>query len=834
MVNQPSMHQKYFSTSVPSEFPEDPFESDKRSFFKTDIFDTRTTNAQAEHLFTQYVRRASTHADQQKDAPAQSAAAADPKSDLPVVPPLPDPEKITVPHSRVEFGTRVSQRRQRELKEKEEKKKSGILGKIKEQFKIVRKEKSLSSVDWNGIKNRFSTTWKDLPRVLKEAGHHYWAGTKLLGFNIRTTFSIGMRSLSGQQMTRRERRLLVRTVGDLFRLVPFSVFVIVPFLEFTLPIFLKIFPNMLPSTFEDKLKKEENLKKQLRLKIEMAKFLQDTLEEVKVEKMDPQFVAFIQKLRNGEYVDPIEVTKFAKFFEDEWTLDTLTRPQLVAMCRLLNLKVFGPDSILRIQVERRIEQLKKDDEAIKREGIENLTLEELQSACIARGMPGSSKSIYMLRQRLNEWLELSLEKKVPPTLLILSRAISINSKAAATKEMLKDTMMALPQELIDAIDLEMKERSGKVDRALKLEVLEQLRERITEEVGQREKKAAPKSSTTSTATDATLKNIDDEKLKAISHALATMAKPSSVELERQSLAELKRDVIEHIEEVTLDQAMEEALLEHAARIKFEKERLAKEKKERDEAEAKRSAEKAVQDQKRLAEEQQQLAAQQKLAAEKIAAEKQQKEQAAAEAAKATSVEVEPAAPVAPAAEKPDESKKAEEEKAIEAEKQKLAEEEKRQAAELEKAKAKEQKLRKHLESKVSNLIKEIDAELQQVDEQLGQSFNIIDKNKDGMIDREEIVAAMKMMKEQFTDVEINSIIEKLDKDHDGVVKVDDLEKMARELIDLRTAMEEQKRQEKEEQEAARAKEAKAKEAAAANVAAEQQASKSDQSPPSSK
>jgi LETM1 and EF-hand domain-containing protein 1 len=123
--------------------------------------------------------------------------------------------------------------------------------------------------------------------------------------------------------------------------------------------------------------------------------------------------------------------------------------------------------------------------AIKREGIENLTLEELQSACIARGMPGSSKSIYMLRQRLNEWLELSLEKKVPPTLLILSRAISINSKAAATKEMLKDTMMALPQELIDAIDLEMKERSGKVDRALKLEVLEQLRERITEEVGRK-------------------------------------------------------------------------------------------------------------------------------------------------------------------------------------------------------------------------------------------------------------------------------------------------------------------------------------------------------------
>ena len=108
---------------------------------------------------------------------------------------------------------------------------------------------------------------------------------------------------------------------------------------------------------------------------------------------------------------------------------------------------------------------------------------------------------------------------------------------------------------------------------------------------EREKKAAPKASTTTaTSTDAAIKNIDDEKLKVISHALATMAKPSSVELERQSLAELKKDVIEHIEEVTLDQAMEEALLEHAARIKLEKERLAKEKKEREEAEAKRAAE----------------------------------------------------------------------------------------------------------------------------------------------------------------------------------------------------------------------------------------------------
>lgn len=45
-------------------------------------------------------------------------------------------------------------------------------------------------------------------------------------------------------------------------------------MELALPILLKLFPNMLPSTFEDKLKKEEEVKKRLLVKMEVAKFLQ--------------------------------------------------------------------------------------------------------------------------------------------------------------------------------------------------------------------------------------------------------------------------------------------------------------------------------------------------------------------------------------------------------------------------------------------------------------------------------------------------------------------------------------------------------------------------------
>ena len=56
---------------------------------------------------------------------------------------------------------------------------------------------------------------------------------------------IAWKILHGHTMTRRESRQLTRTVGDLFRLVPFLAFVIIPFMEFLLPVALKLFPGLL-------------------------------------------------------------------------------------------------------------------------------------------------------------------------------------------------------------------------------------------------------------------------------------------------------------------------------------------------------------------------------------------------------------------------------------------------------------------------------------------------------------------------------------------------------------------------------------------------------------
>ena len=111
--------------------------------------------------------------------------------------------------------------------------------------------------------------------IAKHEAHHYWVGTKLLWADIQTARKLLGRTLEGSSLTRRERKQLLRTVSDLFRLIPFSMFVIIPFMEFALPLALRIFPNMLPSTYQDSLKAEENMKRELKSRIAMASFFQE-------------------------------------------------------------------------------------------------------------------------------------------------------------------------------------------------------------------------------------------------------------------------------------------------------------------------------------------------------------------------------------------------------------------------------------------------------------------------------------------------------------------------------------------------------------------------------
>ncbi|KAK5857795.1 hypothetical protein PBY51_011015 [Eleginops maclovinus] len=286
---------------------------------------------------------------------------------------------------------------------------------------------------------------------------HYYHGFRLLWIDTTIAGRMLWRVLNGHPLSRRERRQFLRTCADVFRLVPFLVFIIVPFMEFLLPVALKLFPNMLPSTFETKSKKEERLKTELRVKLEMAKFLQDTIEEIALRNKADQgnvteeFSTFFQKIRDsGERPSNEQIIKFSKLFEDELTLDNLTRPQLVALCRLLELQSIGTNNFLRFQLIMKLRAIRADDKLIAEEGVESLNVNEVQTACRVRGM----RSLGVTEERLREQLVQPCSS--PDTL--------------SPADQLKTTLQTLPEVVTKEAQSMMAEMErSKVDNKAKLE-----------------------------------------------------------------------------------------------------------------------------------------------------------------------------------------------------------------------------------------------------------------------------------------------------------------------------------------------------------------------------
>lgn len=118
--------------------------------------------------------------------------------------------------------------------------------------KFNRSDSVTSSKDDDSSKDVSTKKKRSLGKKIKDELVHYYHGFRLLFIDIRISIRLLWRMCRGHELSRREHEQLVRTTADLFRLVPFSVFIIVPFMELLLPFFIKFFPGMLPSTFQTK------------------------------------------------------------------------------------------------------------------------------------------------------------------------------------------------------------------------------------------------------------------------------------------------------------------------------------------------------------------------------------------------------------------------------------------------------------------------------------------------------------------------------------------------------------------------------------------------------
>lgn len=353
---------------------------------------------------------------------------------------------------------------------------------------------------------------RSLGVALADWARHFWASSKLLAADVRGSWRILKRLIKGKTLSRRERNFLIGTGSDLARLVPFSLFVLIPFMEFALPFALKLFPNMLPSQFQDAMKAEEDLKRQLKVKIELAKYLRDVVEEkARVLKNSSSagesvradaeaLTTFLASIRDGKPVDPADVNRFARLFSDEITLDGAVRPQLVAMCKYMGLSSYGADPFLRYKIRSRLNSIAKDDMQIAWEGgVDRLTEDEVARACRDRGIRTVGISHRWRARQLREWLEMSQSREIPASLMILSRAFLFSDVSEA--------LGSLPEGVIDDVksksagELTSAERLEEVRRQRKLIEAEEEREARAEaeKAVEKEKEKEKKEAATATA-----------------------------------------------------------------------------------------------------------------------------------------------------------------------------------------------------------------------------------------------------------------------------------------------------------------------------------------------
>nr|DAD25165.1 TPA_asm: hypothetical protein HUJ06_026629 [Nelumbo nucifera] len=315
----------------------------------------------------------------------------------------------------------------------------------------------------------------------------------------------------------------------------------------------------------------EALKRRLIVRIQYAKFLQDTVKEMakevqnsrsgEIKKTAEDLDEFLNKVRTGGRVSNEEILGFAKLFNDELTLDNVSRSRLVNMCKYMGINPYGTDAYLRYMLRKRLRWIKNDDRMIRAEGIESLSEAELRQACRDRGLLGMLSTEEM-HQQLHDWLDLSLNHSVPSSLLILSRAFTVAGKIRP-EEAVQATLSSLPDEVVDTVGVTALPSEDSVsERRRKLEFLEMQEELIKEEEVKEEQEQARmkesalshedvalKEMTLSTAREAQQQAIaqtleKQEQLCELSRALAVLASVSSVSREREEFLSLVNKEIE--------------------------------------------------------------------------------------------------------------------------------------------------------------------------------------------------------------------------------------------------------------------------------------------------
>ena len=184
---------------------------------------------------------------------------------------------------------------------------------------------------------------------------HAWHEIKIIGkgfvtlkedlsYSIRTTKDTAFDEYGFYSFESRLR--IRRTWSDLFKFIPFSLFIIVPGLELLLPAWLVIFPNSIPSQFiseaNKKLKMDELVKKQemssKKLIILIPKMLSDMTKDSEIDPEDQDKIKMLKTLIKDPNMSITSLLEYRDLFSKYIDFRNFPTSSLEACCSFMSLQ----------------------------------------------------------------------------------------------------------------------------------------------------------------------------------------------------------------------------------------------------------------------------------------------------------------------------------------------------------------------------------------------------------------------------------------------------------------------------------------------------------------
>lgn len=271
-------------------------------------------------------------------------------------------------------------------------------------------------------------------------------GCKLFSQNFRVM--LGRKAQvyrSGERLTLRERKLMQKTKGDILKMIPFSIIIIVPFAELALPALLFLFPNMIPSTFLDPVKQQANLRKLLVWRLTQAYRIHSHVIDICKTLDQNRYGPLLALVRDYPHsVTFKQLNEYPEFFRNHCLFGKMDTKHLIAICQFLGMDPYtGFKTLNRIfvrpvtyllqkagfqvkdywspqrfplrtiewlmvrwQLKRLLTEIREEDRLLLEEPLDGLEPDLLLTLCVERGIETSPDltNEKEMRSRLGEWI----------------------------------------------------------------------------------------------------------------------------------------------------------------------------------------------------------------------------------------------------------------------------------------------------------------------------------------------------------------------------------------------------------------------------------------------